>query len=569
VISVYAAAAFVILELVSIITDPLRLPEWTLTFMIVLLCAGFLIAVVLSWIYDIHPDRGMVRTEPLASSVDSDKPAPSAGWRIATYISFAIIVVLIILHVIRSPGSSEAVEITEKSIAVLPFENMSDGSEFLHLGDALTDEIIMQLYKIKEFEVRSRTSVMKYKNSPKGSPELGQELNVNYLLEGSAQRYEDQVRIRVQLIQASTDNHIWGEVYQGAWEDVFDMQINMAKEIAGTLKAVLSPGEMEKIEEKPTNNMEAYNLYLRGRYLKLQGGVENLDKSIELLESAIELDPGFALAYAEMASAYNRYATSGIASRHDHMPLAQEAARKALELDDELAEAHHIVSWTRIIYKWEWREGVKGILRALELDPDNVYIRANYGFILSMMGRHTEAIDQYKKVRELDPMISSTWNGLARVYYNARDYDRALEEYEKMLERLPASEIRMQYYSLALAQSGRYEEAIAQFPACDQSNKSMYWMLGYIHGIAGNTEQAREILEVYLEHPDDKFVWSAGIAIIYAGMNDTENALDWLEKAVEQREFWTPLLKVDPMYDNLRADPRFQELLDRINFPED
>ncbi len=190
VITVYAAAAFVILELLSIIIEPLRLPDWTLQFAIVFLCIGFIIAIILSWIYDIHPEGGIVKTEPAIEAEEevSEKPSGVNAWKIATYISVVIIIGLIVFNITGSRKQAEDLIELEKSIAVLPFENMSDNSEFAHLGDAMTDEIIMQLYKIREFEVRSRTSVMQYKDTEKGSPLIGEELNVNYLLEGSTQR---------------------------------------------------------------------------------------------------------------------------------------------------------------------------------------------------------------------------------------------------------------------------------------------------------------------------------------------------------------------------------------------
>jgi len=220
VITIYAAIAFVILQLVEILAPSLRLPEWTMNFILVLLIVGFIITVIVSWIYDIHPEGGIVKTEPAHKVKEEDIHPSSRAWRVSSYISFVVIIALVILNIIPRTGKKE---ILDKSIAVLPFENMSDSDEFSHLGDAITDEIIMQLYKISAFEVRSRTSIMQYKNTEKGSPEIGRELNVDYLLEGSTQRYEDQVRIRVQLIHAADDDHIWGEVFEGEWKDIFSI----------------------------------------------------------------------------------------------------------------------------------------------------------------------------------------------------------------------------------------------------------------------------------------------------------------------------------------------------------
>jgi TolB-like protein len=288
VITIYAAAAFVIIELINNVYEPLRLPVWTPTLVIVLLCVGFIITVIVSWVYDITPE-GIEKTDPAHKAKEVDKPVSSNSWKIASFISFVVIVALILFHILSSSNSSSKITNLETSIAVLPFENMSDDSEFAHLGDAMTDEIIMQLYKINEFEVRSRTSIMQYKDTEKGSPLIGEELKVNYLLEGSTQRYEDQVRIRIQLIHSSTDNHIWGDIFEGEWKDIFDIQINVAKQVARELKTVLSPKEVQRIENKSTENIEAYNLYLQGRYFWNQHGRDDLDKSIEYYKRAMHL----------------------------------------------------------------------------------------------------------------------------------------------------------------------------------------------------------------------------------------------------------------------------------------
>ena len=215
--------------------------------------------------YDITPD-GVLKTKS-AKEIDEAQKLPTSNiWKVISFVSVVIIVALVLFHIVSSRKQAEVDTDMEKSIAVLPFENMSDDSEFAHLGDAMTDEIIMQLYKINEFEVRSRTSIMQYKNTEKGSPLIGDELKVNYLLEGTTQRYEDKVRIRVQLIHASTDDHIWGNIFEGEWQDIFDIQINVAKQVARELKTVLSPEEVERIEDEPTENIEAYNLYLQARY---------------------------------------------------------------------------------------------------------------------------------------------------------------------------------------------------------------------------------------------------------------------------------------------------------------
>ena len=570
VITVYAAVAFVILELVSIIVEPLKLPEWTLPFIIVLLCVGFIIAIILSWIYDIHPEGGIVKTEPAKEVSEESVPPSSKGWKIASYISFVVIVGLIVLNIVPRTGKKL---ILDKSIAVLPFENMSDENEFAHLGDAITDEIIMQLYKIHEFEVRSRTSIMQYKNTPKGSPVIGQELNVNYLLEGSAQRYEDKVRIRAQLIQASTDDHIWAEVFEGDWNNIFNIQINVAKQVAHELKTVLSPSEIERIEDEPTDNIEAYNLYLQGRHFWSQEGKDDLDKSIEYYIRALEIDPDYALAYTGMAITYTSYAWYGYSPRRDVIPQAKTAAKKALELDNKLGEAHTELAFARLIYDWDWSGSETGFKRALELNPNYARAHKQYAWVLSYVGRHDEALEQSKRAHELDPLSVDIWVEFGRRYYFDRDYDKAIDEYRKVIELFPNIKYSpISWYARselakALSQKGLHDEAIEEYLKAD-FEPTYHWHLGYIYGVAGKREKAQEILNYYLELSKKEFVWPASIGAIYIGLGEKDKAFEWLEKSYELREAWMIHLKVDPIFDSLRSDPRFQDLVDRMNFPD-
>jgi len=301
--TVYAAAAFVILELVSIITEPLKLPEWTLAFMIILLCVGFILAIILSWIYDITPE-GIEKTRSLQETREElpEKHSRILAWKIATFISVVVIIGLVIYNILGNTGRSGDIHGLEKSIAVLPFEILNSDEEYAWFGDAMTDEIILQLQNIKEFRVISRTSTLRYKNADKTIPQIGEELGVNYLVEGTVQRQEDEIRIRVQVIRAKNEAHIWGNMYDNQWEDIFDIQSDVAKQIAHELKAILSPEEIKKIEKNPTSNLEAYHLYLKGRWFWNKWTEENIKKGMEYFNKAIELDPSFVPPYINLGS---------------------------------------------------------------------------------------------------------------------------------------------------------------------------------------------------------------------------------------------------------------------------
>ena len=567
VITVYAGAAFVIIELVNNITEPLRLPEWTPALVIILLAIGFPIVIIVSWIYDVHPEGGLIKTEP-ADKVKPEEEHPSSnGWKIASYISFVVIVGLIVLNIFGGNRGPRLDKSLAKSIAVLPFENMSDNSEFAYLGDAMTDEIIMQLYKIHEFEVRSRTSIMQYKNNDRSSPEIGKELSVSYLMEGSVQRLKDRVRIRVQLIQANTDEHLWGDAYEGEWENIHNIIINVSKDVARQLKAVLSTDEVERIEKKPTDNIKAYDLYLLGRHFNMQESEKDLDSSIMYFRQALEIDPEFALAYYEMADSYSKYAFYGYASRSELLK-AKEFALKALEIDNELAEAHVVLGYIKTELDYDWSGAEKELTRALEINPNLARAHYEYAWLLTFLKRCDEALEEWRRALELEPTSIEYRSYIGRGFYWARDYDRAIETFNQILEVTPDSEFIHAHLGLALSLKGLHKEAIEEIRKVTDRRAWYYFYRGFVFGNAGRVEEAQAELDYFIELSRKEFVWPIIFTFIYAGMGDIDKAIEWLERTYEQREGWINQIQVEPMFDNLRSDPRFQNIIDRLNFPD-
>jgi TolB-like protein len=569
VITVYAGAAFVIIELINNITEPLRLPEWTPTLVITLLLIGFPIAVIFSWIYDIHPDGGIVKTEPVHRVKEEDIPKSSDGWKIASYVSFVLIVGLIFLNIIQRSGGKE---ILDKSIAVLPFENMSDSGEFEHLGDAITDEIIMQLYKINEFQVRSRTSIMQYKETRKTSPDIGQELNVNYILEGSTQRFEDQVRIRVQLIEASTDEHLWGEVYEGDWSDIFDIQINVARKVAQKLKTVLSPSEIERIGTKPTESIEAYNLYLKGRYYWNKRTKDDLLKSINLIEEAIYRDSLYALAYSGLADDYVVLGELSFLPADQAFERARNAATKAIELDENLAEPHIALAAVRRDYDWDWNGAELEYLKGIELNPDYATAHQWYSEYLSVMGRHEEAIKEINVALELDPLSPIIFSiAGSMTYYYARRYDQALNQCLKAFE--IDSNFVYGHYATALVyiMLERYDDATNEAKKAVNLSGGDYsykGTLAWAYALSGDVRESDLILQELIERAETSSMWNDEIAKIYLALGMKDQAMDWLEKGLTNRNIYMIHLNVQPTYDDLREEPRFTELLRKVGFSE-
>jgi len=568
VVTVYAAASFVILELVDILSPSLGLPDWTLNFILVLLCVGFIIAVILSWVYDITPE-GIEKTKPVREMKEEvpEKPSKLKVWKIATYFSIVIIVVLVILHIINRSESSKDILELEKSIAVLPFKSLSDDPEKQYLADGVMDAILLHLSKIEDLRVISRTSMEKYRAQAKTIPEIASELNVNYILEGSFQKYGDTAKLIVQLIISTEDGHEWSNEYNRNWSDIFAVESEVAQKIANELQAVITPEVRERIDAVPTDNLEAYNLYLQGRWFWNQGGRDDLEKSIEYYKRALEIDPNYALAYSGMAITYTSYAFYGYLPRRDVMPEAKTAAMKALELDNTLGEAHAELAHARHINDWDWTGAEKGFKRALELNPNNARAHDLYAWLLTNVGRLDEAIGENKRAHELDPLSVDIWVDLGRRYYFTRDYDKAIEEYQKVLEIFPNSWYARSELALALSQKGLHNEAIEEYSKTE-FEPTYHWHLGYIYGVAGKREKALEILNYYFELLKKEFVWPSNVAFIYIGLGEKDKAFEWLEKTYEQREAWLDQLKVDPMYDSLRSDPRFQDLEGRMHFPD-
>ena len=571
VIPVYAAASFVILELVDILAEPLRLPDWIVNFVLILLCIGFIISVILSWVYDVTPE-GIEKTKPISKRTGQQQaiPAKMIGWKIATYISLVIIIGLLIINIFGGRKQAEDIIELEKSIAVLPFENMSDDDEFAHLGDAITDEIIMQLYKINEFEVRSRTSIMQYKNTGKTSPIIGEELKVNYLLEGSTQRYEDQVRIRIQLIQASTDDHIWGDIFEGEWEDIFKIQIDVAKQVANKLKTILTPKEIEKIEKASTKNLEAYNLYLKGRYFWNKRTKDGLRKSIIYFQEAIDLDTTYSLAYTGLADSYIVLGEYGLYPANEAFQKAKIAALKAIETDYNLAEAHNALAAVKRDYDWDWSGAEEEYLKAIEMKPNYPTAHQWYSEYLSIMGRHDEAIKRIIHAQELDPLSPIIYSiGGLMAYHYARQYDQAISQCQKALE--IDSNYVYAHYALVdnYIQLEMYEEAIKEAKiAVFLSGGGYKSTLATAYALSNKRNEAVVILDELIVKSNRTSTNYVAIARIYLALDMKDQALEWLEKGLRNREFNLIHLNECPQYDALRAEPRFIELLKKIGFEE-
>ncbi|MFQ5724746.1 MAG: tetratricopeptide repeat protein, partial [Terriglobia bacterium] len=457
------------------------------------------------------------------------------------------------------------------SIAVLPFADLAGDPEQEYFVDGMTEALITELSKISALRVISRTSVMQYKDVKKPLPEIARELNVDAVVEGSVLRAGDRVRITAQLVHAPTDTHLWAESYDRELRDILALHSEVARAIAREVKVTVTPEEETRLAAARAVNPEAHELYLRGRYHWHKRGREGLEKSLQYFQQAIEKDPGYARAYAGLADVYAVRPSWGFAAPTDDFPRARAAARKALELDENLAQPYATLGQVKDSYDRDWRGAEEDCRRALELDPNYATGHHWYGILLSTLGRHEEAIAELETAVRLDPLAPNISRWLGRVLYHARRYDEAVQQLQKTVEMHPDFSGAFLDLGTAYAQMGRYPEALAAMEKSRGLSEAdpLYAYAGWIYARTGRKEEAQRLLRRLQELSGQQYVDSSAIAIIYIGLGRKEEALTWLERAYEERGAYRILyLKVDPVFDPLREEPRFQELLRRLNFPE-
>ena len=469
-----------------------------------------------------------------------------------------------------TPNRPAVATANAKSIAVLPFENLSHDPDNAYFADGIQEEILTRLSKIADLKVISRTSTQRYKGTPTNLLEIAKQLGVAHILEGTVQKAADQVRVNVQLINAQTDSHLWAEKFDRNLADIFAVESEIATKIADTLQAKLTGSEKQAIAARPTENSEAHQLYLKGRYFLSRRTEEGLKKSVEFFNQAIDKDSSYALAYSGLADS-NMYLLKlaflrGL-SRKESYERAKAAATKALELDDNLAEAHTSLALVKMEYEWEWASSEGEFKRAIQLNPGFAEAHHQYSHYLTAMGRSSESLAESLRALELDP-LSLVLNGhLAWHYLYARQYDQAIQQCQKTAELDRNYPETADFRGLAYEQKGMYREAIAELQmAVNLSGNSPHIKaeLGHAYAIAGETTPALDILDELKRGSTETHISSYDIAVIYIGLGRKDQALEALENAYQERSEWLRYVKVDPRLDPLRGDPRFEKLANQV-----
>jgi serine/threonine-protein kinase len=459
------------------------------------------------------------------------------------------------------------------SVAVLPFENLSADPDAEYLSDGITESLINSLSQLQNLSrVISHSSVSRYKGQEIDLKAIGRELDVHAVLQGKVVRRGEMFFISVELVDIHDNSHIWGEQYNRRMADIFAVQEEIAKAITSNLRLKLSGEDERRLTKRYTENTEAYRAYLKGRYYWNKRTEEGFKKAIESFEEAIAEDPNYALAYAGLADTYALLTRYSFLPAKEGYPKAQAAAKKALGIDDQLAEAHTSLAFTKRYYDWAWNDAEREYQLAIQISPG--YATAHHWYALYLVaatGRLEEAIAEIERAQELDPLSLIINTNLAWTNYFARRYPEAIDQFQKTLEMDQSFSLAHLRLGLTYEQEKMFEEAIKEFQEAvnlSGANPEYIAALGHANAVAGRRGEAFKIVDELTKLSEQRNVQAYDIAVIYSGLGDSEQAFSWLEKAYQERSSNLGYLKIDPRFDPLRADPRFKSLLRRMNFPE-
>lgn len=460
--------------------------------------------------------------------------------------------------------------IRQKCILVLPFVNLSQDIEQEYFSDGLTEELISNLSRVQHVKVISRTTSMKYKGSNLDLKTIGRETGASYVLEGSVRQSGNHIRITVQLVDAMQDIHLWADAYRGMLDNIFDIQENVSSKIVEALRLQLTDAEKNSLQKRFTVNTEAYQLYLQGRYFWNKRNEEGLQKAVRYFERSIEKDPEYALAWSGLADTYNMLGEFTSISRRELYPNAMAAVEKALLLDNRLAEAHISMACLLMINEWDWTRAYNEFIIGLELNPNYATGHHWYAEWLQYMGRLDEAIMEIAIAVDLDPISQAIVKDQGMIHYYGRQYDVAIEKAKisKVLD--PDFQQVHRLLSLCYQGKGMFEEAIAEhhlWALRIRNEVKSNVALAQLYAAAGRKEDALGLID---SMTTDRILTGndyRGMALVYASLGDADSAFSWMEKSVAKHEESLVSMGVDPKFDPIRDDPRFEDIMKKIGLP--
>jgi TolB-like protein/DNA-binding winged helix-turn-helix (wHTH) protein/Flp pilus assembly protein TadD len=504
---------------------------------------------------------------PVAIERNRKRVQVARRWQM-TAVGLVALMLAAIVYMKFLRGSSSLSEGAIKSLAVLPLENLSGDPSQEYFADGMTDALIGDLAKIRELQVISRTSSMRYKGANKPLREIASELRVDAVIEGTVLRSGARVQVRAQLIRAATDRHLWSETYERDLRDVLALQSEIAQAVVREIQVKIMPAERTRLTPNRPINRKAFDDYLQGRFLYWNRRTEeNLHNAIGFFQSAVNEDPTYAPAYVGLADCYNSLGTEMIGAL---LPLdarrqAEEAASKALEIDNEMAEAHAALGWVKH-YNWDWAAAEQEFKLAIELNPNYAYAHECYASLLTSKGRFEEAIAEANRAQELDPFSLAINAKRGFILENARRYDEAIEQLRRIIAMDQNNYQAHWVLGHTYAASGRFAEAVAasEKAATISRTPGALGFLGMCYGLAGRKAEANKILNELLDLKRRRYVTPPALANVYIGLGDKDQAFFWLEKAYQDRSNYLAYLKVFPADDPLRSDPRIDDLLRRM-----
>jgi len=577
----YVVVSWLVIQAASILLPTFDAPAWIMKLLVVILALGFPVALVLSWAFEITPEGIKLESEiPPNQSITRHTGRRIVGITIALAVVAAGLMIFQILrpklaNVAETPtaGASSALappKIEPKSIAVLPFDNLSHDPENAYFSEGVQDEILTRLAKIGDFKVISRTSTEKYKSAPDNLREIARQLGVANILEGSVQKASDQVRVNVQLINALNDAHLWADTYDRKLTDIFAVESEIAKSIAEKLQAKLSGRAEQELASRPTENPEAHELYLKGRYFWNKRGVDNLKRSIAFFQQAIDKDPGYALAYAGLGDARSLVPIYANTPPRDDVPAALAAARKAVALDDNLAEAHTSLA-NALVMNVQLAASEPEFRRALQLNPNYATAHQWFGESLQGQGRFDEALAEIERAHELDPLSLIINAVVGNTLGQVGRFDEALDQLHKTIDLDPNFAPAHVMLAQVLDQNRDWDGAIAEYKKAMELNfrtSPQLAALACIYAADGKKDEARKIMDELNAISRNQYISSYSLAVVHLALGERDEALRLLEKCFDEREILLQgsygSIKTDKRLNALRDDPRFKKLVERF-----
>jgi len=557
----YAVVGWLLAQIATQIFPFLEIPNWVVRLVIVLIAIGFPIALVIAWAFEATPE-GIKRTEDVDVAAAAKQPKKHTWiYVVAIGAAFSIGLFFVGRYSVRNTASAAGTELSAKSIAVLPFDNLSRDPDNAFFAEGVQDEILTRLAKVADLKVIARTSTQKFKSSPENLPDIAKQLGALNILEGSVQKVNDQVRVNVQLINAVTNAHLWAEIYDRKLSDIFAVQSDIAKTVADTLQAKLTGSEKQMIAAQATTDTTAYQLYHKGRSLWGKRTGDNIPKAIAFYDQAIARDPNYALAYAGLSSAYILSPFYAGANRLEMSAKAKEAALKSLRLDPNLAEAHLALGKVLFFGEIDLAGAMREYKRAIELKPNDADAHHWYGNdALCALEQFEEAIIEGRRSVELDPLSVVINADLGVTFFYARRYDESAKQLRKTLELDPTSFYTHYNLGIALQAAGDLSGAIVEYEKAKQLGDNTYVSTLYAQAKAraGDKDAAQRMLSELDE-----------LSKLYLSLNNKDEALRWLEQGFKERDGSNiSTINVDPLLLSLHGDPRFDALVQKVIAPK-